>query len=391
MCDLEYMKMAIELAKKGEGSTNPNPLVGAIIVKNSKVIGKGYHEKYGQAHAERNAIADCKEQAEGATMYVTLEPCCHYGKTPPCTDAIINSKIAKVVVGTLDKNKLVAGQGVEILRNAGIEVNVGILEEECIELNKIFFHYTLNREPFIAMKYAMTLDGKIASYSGKSKWITGEVARRHVHELRNKYMAIMVGIGTVLKDNPRLDCRLDNSRNPIRIICDTNLRIPLDCFIARTASEIETYIATAEDLYIDEKISKGNLKDKLAFMQTRKDKEEKLKALGLKFIKLPTKNNSIDLVELKANLGMMGIDSVLLEGGATINYQALDSGVVDYLYAYIAPKILGGIDAVTAVEGIGKENPNTAFEFITKKIINLEGDTLIEYEVKRESDRLEKR
>ena len=218
MTDQEYMLRAIQLAKKGEGWTNPNPMVGAVIVKDGKIIGEGYHKKYGELHAERNAIASLTESAEGAVIYVTLEPCCHHGKTPPCTEAIIEQKNRKVVIGSRDPNPKVAGKGVQILRDHGVEVETGLLEEECLSLNEIFFHYITTKMPYVAMKYAMTLDGKIASFSGDSKWVTGEKAREHTHFLRKKYRGILVGIGTVLADDPMLHVRVEGWKSPVRMV-----------------------------------------------------------------------------------------------------------------------------------------------------------------------------
>ena len=228
MTDRDFMMRAIELAKKGKGWTNPNPMVGAVIVKNGKIIGEGYHEKCGQLHAERNAIASLTESAEGATIYVTLEPCCHYGKTPPCTEAILEQKIARVVIGSRDPNPKVAGKGAEILRRAGLQVQEDFMREECDELNPVFFHYITNKTPYVVMKYAMTADGKIATKTGASKWITGEEARNEVQRMRHKYMGIMAGIGTVLADNPLLNTRIEGKKSPVRIICDSKLRMPLD-------------------------------------------------------------------------------------------------------------------------------------------------------------------
>ena len=205
--DQDYMKRAIELAKKGEGWTNPNPMVGAVIVKDGRIIGEGYHARCGELHAERNAIASLTESAEGATLYVTLEPCCHYGKTPPCTEAILEQKIKKVVIGSRDPNPKVAGKGAKILRDAGVAVVEDFMRDKCDELNPIFFHYITTKTPYVVMKYAMTLDGKIATKTGASKWITQEAARREVQYMRHRYMGIMVGIGTVLADDPMLNVR----------------------------------------------------------------------------------------------------------------------------------------------------------------------------------------
>ena len=221
MNDVEYMRLALALAERGRGWTAPNPMVGAVIVKDGAVIGQGWHERYGEPHAERNALAACTADPAGATMYVTLEPCCHHGKQPPCVDAILASGIRRVVIGSADPNPLVAGKGVAILRSRGVEVTESVLREECDALNRIFFHYITTGRPFVSMKYAMTMDGKIAAFTGASKWVTGETARRHVQQQRHRFRGIMVGVGTVLADDPLLTCRMENGRNPIRVICDT--------------------------------------------------------------------------------------------------------------------------------------------------------------------------
>ncbi|MDO4735086.1 MAG: bifunctional diaminohydroxyphosphoribosylaminopyrimidine deaminase/5-amino-6-(5-phosphoribosylamino)uracil reductase RibD, partial [Lachnospiraceae bacterium] len=239
----QYMKRAIELAEKGRGYTSPNPIVGCVVVKDGRIISEGYHERYGEFHAERNALLRCKEDTEGADLYVTLEPCCHQGKTPPCTDIIIEKKIGRVFVGSMDPNPLVAGKGVQILKGAGIAVETGILEKECLKMNEIFFHFITTKTPFVLSKFAMSMDGKIASESGDSKWVTGEEARAEVHLLRKYYSAIMVGIGTVLADDPMLNCRVEEGVDPIRVICDSSLRIPLDSKIVQTAKEIPTIVA----------------------------------------------------------------------------------------------------------------------------------------------------
>ena len=245
--DERYMRRAIGLAKKGAGRTAPNPMVGAVIVRDGEIIGEGYHERWGGLHAERNALADCKARgnsAEGAAIYVTLEPCCHYGKTPPCTEALIENGLARVFVGSFDPNPKVSGKGFAQLRAAGIEVTENVLREECDAVNHVFFHFIRTGTPYVIMKYAMTLDGKIATVTGASKWITGGEARRRVHEDRDRYAAVMCGSGTVLADDPLLTCRIPGGRDPVRIICDSRLRTPLDSQIARTASDVRTIIAT---------------------------------------------------------------------------------------------------------------------------------------------------
>ena len=227
MTDTDYMRMALELAKRGMGRTSPNPMVGAVIVRDGQVIGQGWHARCGDLHAERSALKNCTEDPAGATMYVTLEPCCHQGRQPPCTEAVLAAGIARVVVGSDDPNPLVAGKGIGILRRAGVTVETGVLKEACDDLNRVFFHYIRTGRPYVVMKYAMTLDGKIATRTGASRWITGEAARRRVHEDRHRYSAIMAGVGTVLADDPLLTCRMEGGRNPIRVICDTHLRTPL--------------------------------------------------------------------------------------------------------------------------------------------------------------------
>lgn len=361
MSDQRYMQLALDKAIKGCGWVNPNPMVGAVIVKDGNIIGSGYHQKYGEPHAERNALAACSANPQGSTMYVTLEPCCHWGKTPPCTDAIIASGVAKVVIGAKDPNSLVAGKGIQILKQHGIEVTTGVLEDKCHQLNEVFFHYIRHKTPFVVIKYAMTIDGKTATSTGKSQWITGEAAREHVHSLRHRYTAIMVGIGTIIADDPLLNCRLPNSKNPARIICDTNLRIPLDAKVVQTANEITTYIATA---------SKNSAKISA------------LKEKNVNIISLSQKNGHINLEQLMTVLGERSIDSILLEGGATLHAAALESGIANKVMAYIAPKIFGGEQAKSAVGGKGIDNPNQAYQLGGGKITQLDQDILLEYTLK---------
>ena len=357
----EYMRRAIELAKKGCGYTNPNPLVGAVIVKDQRVIGEGYHEKIGGLHAERNALKNCIEDPEGAEIYVTLEPCCHYGKTPPCTEALIEAGIKKVYVGNLDPNPKVAGGGIKILNDHGIETETGILEEECRQLNDIFFHYIQNDIPYTALKYAMTLDGKIATATGESKWITGEEARRHVHTLRHQYAAIMAGIGTVLADDPMLNVRVEGWKSPVRIVCDSSLRIPLDSQIVRSAKEYRTIVAYAgreENEEITEKI-------------------ERLHAKGVDTVCCPDEKGQIDLKKLMTYLGNEGIDSILLEGGGTLNDSALRAGIVKEVHCFIAPKLFGGKNSKTPVQGIGIGLPSEALKLKCTDICRIGEDIRI--------------
>lgn len=353
----QYMQMAIDIAKTAIGHTSPNPLVGCVIVKDGKVIEKACHEKYGEYHAERNALTRCKEDVLGAEMYVTLEPCCHHGKTPPCTDIIIEKGIKKVYIGSMDSNPLVSGKGVKILQEHGIEVECGILEKECNDMNEIFFHYIKNKTPFVAAKYAMTLDGKIAAYTGDSKWVTGEKSRNFVQELRKRYSGIMVGINTVIEDNPMLNCRIEEGVDPVRIILDSKLRISLDCNIVKTADKIKTIIACTENVCDTEKI-------------------ELLKEKNIEIIQ--TKGEMVNLNELMIKLGEMKIDSVLLEGGATVNASAFETGIVNKVYAFIAPKIIMGSDAKTPVSGKGIELMKDALKLKNVSTKMIDNDILIE-------------
>lgn len=370
----DYMRIAIEEAKKGIGFTNPNPLVGAVLVKDNKIIGKDYHHRYGGAHAERNAILNCKEDLTGAAIYVTLEPCCHYGKTPPCTELIIKSGISEVYIGSYDNNPKVDGGGIRQLKEAGIKVMTEVLKEECDALNPVFFHYIKHQEPYVVLKYAMTADGKIATHTGASKWITGEAARMRVQESRKYYSGIMVGIGTVLADNPMLTCRMENAKNPTRIICDSNLRIPMDSNIVQTASEVPTIIACTQR-------TENNTENADEMNRQWEKKKRDLQNAGCEVLMLPAKNGKTDLKELMRILGEKKIDSILLEGGSELNYSALCDGIVTKVESYIAPKLFGGKQAKTPIGGAGVDFPSEAFHLANPKITRLQEDILIEWEV----------
>lgn len=372
----KYMRLAIEEAKKGEGFVNPNPLVGAVIVKDGKILGTGYHKKYGENHAEINAILDAKKKnnnIENATIYINLEPCSHYGKTPPCADAIIKNKFKRAVIGCLDSNIKVAGNGIKKLREAKIEVVENVLEEDCKKLNEVFFHYINTKKPFMVMKYAMTMDGKIASVSGKSKWITSEKSREHAHLFRKKYSAIMVGINTVIEDNPTLNCRIkDNPKNPIRIILDSDLKIDLKSNICKTSKDIKTYIASVKPT------AKSN---------KNMEKKKELEYLGIEIIETSPKDLSKDYkVNLQELIKILGeeknIDSVLIEGGATLHAALLKEKLIDKALIYIAPKIFGGLNAKTPIAGEGIEEPDNAIKLIGGKLKNIGEDLFMEYYLK---------
>ena len=360
MTDANYMQRAISLAEQGRGWTSPNPLVGCVIVKNGKIVAEGYHEKIGGWHAERNAILNSDTDLSGATAYVTLEPCCHHGRTPPCSDLLIERGIKKVFIGSRDPNPLVSGKGAKQLRAAGIEVVEDFMREECDKLNPIFFHYIQTKRPYVLMKYAMTADGKIATSTGESKWITGETARTKVQQTRHQYSAIMVGVETVLADNPMLNARMPNAKQPVRVVCDSQLRTPLDCQLVQTAKEYRTVIATVcEDL----------------------QKIEQYRPLGVEVMVCKARNKRVDLDDLLQKLGEMQIDSLLIEGGSSLNFSALESGVVNRVHCYIAPKLVGGKQAKTPIGGEGIDDLSQAVKL---KLVSMEmvgEDILIDYEV----------
>ncbi len=356
----QYMEMALGLAQKALGRTSPNPIVGALIVKDGKVIGRGYHQKAGTPHAEIHALKEAGEAARGAIMYVTLEPCSHYGRTPPCVDAIIKAGLSEVIIAMEDPNPLVAGKGIEMLKVAGIRTVTGILEEKARRSNEVFYMYMTTGKPFVALKTAMTLDGKIATPQGDSKWITGEVARQAVHQLRNRYDAVMVGLGTVIKDDPQLTTRLDtqSGRDAHRIIVDSRGEIPLESRVLSLNSAADTLIAVTH-------LASG---DKLRLIQEK----------GAKVLNCPVCDGEVDLVYLMNKLGEQGITSILLEGGGTLNAAALRTGIIDKVYAFIAPKILGGVDSLTPVEGVGMEWVKDAISITDTQVTRYGEDVLIE-------------
>ena len=355
------MRRAIELARRGVGWTSPNPMVGAVIVKEGRVIGEGWHKKCGDLHAERNAFASLTEPAQRADLFVTLEPCCHHGRTPPCTDAILEHGIRRVVIGSRDPNPLVAGKGAALLRERGVVVEEDFLREECDALNPVFFHYITTGRPYVVMKYAMTLDGKIATRTGASQWITGEAARRHVHRLRGRYSAILAGIGTVLADDPMLNCRIDGGHQPVRIVADSYLRLPLDSKLVQTAGEYRTILACGSDT---------------------PEKEAALRGKGVEVLRVPGPDGRVDLRALIEHLGREQIDSVLIEGGGQLHEAALRSGIVNHICAYVAPKLFGGAEAKTPVEGTGVSLPAEGAMLGSPQMTRLGEDILLEYDLK---------
>ncbi|MCR5100747.1 MAG: bifunctional diaminohydroxyphosphoribosylaminopyrimidine deaminase/5-amino-6-(5-phosphoribosylamino)uracil reductase RibD [Butyrivibrio sp.] len=387
MEDKEYMALAIELAKTAEGRTNPNPLVGAVIVKDGRIIGKGCHERYGELHAERNAIKSLNEPAEGATIFVTLEPCCHHGKQPPCTEAILESGIKKVVIGSRDPNPLVSGKGTKFLREHGIEVVEDFMREECDEINPVFFHYITNKKPYIALKYAMTADGKIATKSGDSKWITGEAARSYVHRLRNYYAGILVGIGTVLADDPMLNCRLgeinkdeEEYRNPVRIVLDSDLRIPMDSKLVKTAKDIPVIVACLKGVDIDKK--KALEENGVQIIEVPLDKSIEINDDNSRDIYGIQKHKELDINYLMNKLGDLQIDGILVEGGSSVNASVLKAGAAQKIYIFVGSKVFGGAGALSPVADMDISKVSESVQLERPKVQVFEDDILIEYEVK---------
>jgi len=357
-----FIKKTIELAKLGRGHTRSNPLVGCVIVKDGKIISQGYHEKFGENHAERNAILNSKVSLEGSDLYVNLEPCSHFGKTPPCTDLIIKSKIKRVVVGCLDSNEKVAGKGIQKLRDNGIEVRLGVLEDQCRDLNKKFFYFIKNKRPYVVLKTATSLDGKIATFTGNSKWISSEASRRFAHSLRNDLDGILVGINTIIKDDPSLNVRdILNPSQPNRIIVDSKLRIPLDSKLLKKDIGSKTYIYTSKNY--DREVYKKLCKvENLEIVVTNSDKQ-------------------VDLREMLKDLGSKNISSILLEGGGNLNFSMLSEGLVNYGYFFLAPKIIGGRDALTSVEGQGFKNLEDSISLKNIKIDRFDEDLCIRGEI----------
>ncbi len=418
LLDDDYMAAALELAKRGAGWVNPNPMVGCLIVKDGEILGAGYHTRFGAPHAEREALADCVRRGRdtvGATAYVTLEPCSHTGKTPPCCDALIDAGIARVVVGSNDPNPLVAGAGIARLVDAGIDVKTGVLSQRCDALNAAFFHFITTRTPYVVAKFASTLDGKIATREGLSKWITGPIARARVHEDRSRYAAIMVGVGTVIADDPQLSARIarddamsnhqsEDSRSgderslcdprldsvlgsvsdplpdklasslrtyindprpephqPTRIIVDTHLRTPLESNVVKSANRQPTIIATcvSDDAH-------HRAYEELGCSVVPIDEDEQ---------------GRVDLLKLLKTLGLMGIDSVYVEGGAKLLGALFDLDIPNRVDAYIAPKIFGGVGAPSPVGGNGVDAPDMAIYFEQTAVCRLGDDILVSGEI----------
>ena len=358
--DMRYMQRALAIAAAGVGYVSPNPLVGCVIVKDGRIVGEGYHERYGGPHAEANALRDAGAEARGATLYVTLEPCCHTGKTPPCADAVLQAGVQRVVMAAQDPNPKVSGGGLARLRDAGIEVAVGVGEAEARRLNETFWHYMQTQRPFVTLKCAVTLDGKIATRTGASRWITGAAARERGHRLRHAADAILVGSGTALQDDPQLTTRLSDGGgvNPLRIVVDSALRLPLSAQLATARRDCRTLVATGEG--------------------APRDKQRQLENQGVEILRLPSyADGRVNLEALLAELGARGVADLLVEGGATLSAALLQRRLVDKLVVFIAPKIIGG-DGINVVAAFGVETMADALQLHGMKSQSVGEDVMLE-------------
>lgn len=357
MDDQDWMKQVLRLAEKGRGRTSPNPMVGAVLLKDGKVVGKGFHAKAGGPHAEVLALRQAGERAKGATLYINLEPCTHYGKTPPCAPQVIEAKVGRAVIGMKDPNPLIRGKGLESLRKAGIKVEVGVLERECQRLNEAFCKYILKNQPFITLKAAATLDGKIATRAGDSKWISGETSRRFVHRLRDAVDGIVVGIGTILTDDPMLTARIKGGRDPYRIILDSRLRIPEEARVVND-SPSKTIVVTTE--------------------LAPQDKIERLEKKGARVFVIDSSQGKVNLKACLSRLAEMGMVHLLVEGGSQVNGSFLDQGLIDKLVLFLSPKLIGDSRAVGIFCGQGISRVEEAILLKDFKVKRMGEDLLFE-------------
>ncbi len=355
----KYMERALSLAAQGRGRTSPNPMVGAVLTRQGVIVGEGYHAYAGGDHAEVVALKAAGSAARGAVCYVTLEPCAHYGKTPPCAEALVKAEVTRVVVATYDPNPLVAGEGVRRLRDAGISVEVGLLQEEATRLNEAYFKYIRNRKPFVLLKAALSLDGKLATRTGDSQWITGEGARRRVHEMRNAVDAVVVGIGTVLRDDPMLTTRLEGQegRDPLRVVLDSRGRLPLTAQLLRSGSRPPL-------VAVGPRVSATRLR--------------RLKEAGADVTALPHGDGGLSLRDLLGELGRRKITSVMIEGGGRLATSALQAGIVDKLTVMLSPVLIGGEKAPTLLQGEGIEKLVEALHVTQLTVERLGQDVVLE-------------
>jgi diaminohydroxyphosphoribosylaminopyrimidine deaminase / 5-amino-6-(5-phosphoribosylamino)uracil reductase len=357
MTDEEWMRRVVGLAEKGRGKTSPNPMVGALIVKRGKIVGEGYHAKAGGPHGEIVALRQAEAKARGATLYINLEPCTHYGKTPPCAPQVIEAGVKRVVIGMEDPNPRVKGRGIESLKQAGIQVRVGVLKKECQRINEAFCKYIVEKKPFVIMKAASSLDGKIATRTGASKWITGEISRRFVHRLRNEVDAVLVGIGTVLKDDPMLTTRIKGGRDPHRILLDSRLRVSERARIF-DGSPSRVIVATTH---------KGS-----------KEKMERLRKRGIQVFAFGSKRGRVDLKDCLKKLAELGIMTLLVEGGSQVNGSFFEEGAVDKFYFFFAPRWIGDAKAPGIFGGRGIEDLKEAVRLEEVRLKRMGEDFLLE-------------
>ena len=360
-----YMKRALSLAARGKGKTSPNPMVGAVIVNHGRVVGEAYHQQAGKPHAEILALHQAGPRARGGVLYVTLEPCCHsHKRTPPCVPLLLQSGLKRICVAMPDPNPQVRGRGVQMLKRAGLEVVVGVMEEDAQQLNEAYQHWITTGRPFVILKGAMTLDGKIATKTGQSKWITGEQARRDVHRVRSQSDAVMVGVGTVIADNPELSARGSKNafkqrtgRQPLRVVLDSHLRIPIKANVLTWIHEQPTIVCTTA--------------------QASPQKIQTLKDRGIQVWVLPQKNGMVSLKAVLGKLGKAGMSSVLLEGGGTLNASALHGGLVNQVRLYIAPLLMGGQDAKGLIGGVSPKMLEQSWRLVNPKLKKIGQDWLV--------------
>jgi len=351
--------MALDLARQGRGRTNPNPMVGAVLAKDGEVVGSGYHQVAGGPHAEVIALRNAGEKAKGATLYVNLEPCSHHGRTAPCAEALIRAGVREVVAAMSDPNPQVSGRGFQMLQKAGIRVKTGILEEQARRLNEVFIKYIVTRQPFVMLKTAMTLDGKIATRTGESRWISGEKSRQFVHRLRDQCDAVIVGIETILSDNPLLTTRLaeGGGKDALKVIVDSTARLPLEARVINPGQRNRLYLATTE----------AAPPEKIRALQER----------GVEVNVLPSREGRVDVKVLMYKLGEKEIASALVEGGGTLNYSLLEAGVVDKLFIFIAPLIFGGCQSPTSFDGEGAESIAKSWQVERLEVKQFDRDLLL--------------
>lgn len=360
-----WMRRALELAERGRGRTSPNPMVGALLVKEDRIVGEGFHERAGEPHAELNALSATGPEASGATLYVTLEPCAHHGRTPPCVEAVLDAGVARVVVGMRDVNPAVAGRGVGRLAEAGVQVEEGVLEEECRRLNEAYVTWMVERRPFVLLKAAASLDGKIATYRGESRWLSSEASRRRVHALRNEVDAVMVGAETVVRDDPELTVRLieGDVRHPLRVVVDSALRTPPTSRVLAARPEAQTLVATTNKAPLE--------------------RREAVEGLGSEVLVLPERNGRVDLAALMEKLAEREVVSLLLEGGGELNAAMLEAGLVDKVLVVVTPRLIGGREAPTVLDGLGAGSLEEAWGLTDLHVEEVEGDLHIQASVER--------